>query len=154
METSGNITIRIMKKEDYDSVKALWMTISGFGIRTIDDSKEGIFRFIERNPTTSIVAELDGEIVGTILCGYDGRCANFYHVCVRADHRRHGIGKAMAVAAMRELQKLNMSKVTLVAYKSNEVGNQFWNKEGWMLRSDLNTYDFILNEENITNFNA
>ena len=62
-----------MKIEDFEEVHNLWMTIKGFGIRTIDDSKEGVEVFIKRNPTTSIVAEADGKIVGTILCGHDGR---------------------------------------------------------------------------------
>ena len=150
----SDIIIRTMTADDYNKVKALWMTISGFGIRTIDDSRSGVERFIRRNPTTSIVAERNGEIVGTILCGHDGRNACFYHVCVREDLRRRGIGKAMAVAAMRALQPEGISKVSLVAFKKNEIGNQFWNKEGWRLRDDLNTYEFVLNEENITNFNS
>jgi len=149
-----DIVIRPMTISDYDRVKALWMTISGFGIRTIDDSYEGVERFIKRNPTTSIVAEKSGEIVGSILCGHDGRNACFYHVCVKAELRRQGIGKAMAVAAMLRLQEEHINKVSLVAYKRNEAGNQFWHKAGWSLREDLNTYDFILNEDNITNFNA
>ncbi len=147
-----DVTIRKMCIEDYDQVKKLWMTIRGFGIRTIDDSKEGVERFIRRNPATSIIAEKDGEVIGTILCGHDGRTACFYHVCVKAEHRRKGIGKAMAVEAMLELQKEHINKISLVAYKNNEVGNQFWHGFGWVLREDLNTYDFPLNDENITNF--
>lgn len=147
-------TIRPMKMEDYEQVKALWMSISGFGIRSIDDSKSGVERFIKRNPETSVVAEIKGEIVGTILCGHDSRSARFYHVCVKKEFRRKGIGKAMAVAAMRKLQEEQINNVSLVAYKKNEAGNQFWHKAGWVLREDLNTYDFLLNEENITNFNA
>lgn len=150
---TDDIIIRTMVIEDYPQVKALWMSISGFGIRTIDDSQEGVASFIRRNPTTSIVAEKDGEVVGTILAGHDGRTACFYHVCVKKELRRQGIGKTMAVAAMRALQAEHINKVSLIAYKRNEIGNQFWNKAGWVLRDDINTYDFILNEENITNFN-
>ena len=64
--------VRIMTIEDYDGVYALWMKIRGFGIRSIDDSKEGVRRFLKRNPTTSVVAVEDGKIVGSILCGHDG----------------------------------------------------------------------------------
>lgn len=154
LKMTDDIIIRQMTIEDYDQVKALWMSISGFGIRSVDDSREGIERFMQRNPSTSVVAEKDGEIVGSILCGHDGRTACFYHVCVKASLRRQGIGKAMASAAMKQLHSEHVSKISLVAYKRNEVGNQFWNGFGWVLRDDLNTYDFILNEENITNFNA
>jgi len=67
------MTVRTMQIEDYEGVHDLWMTIKGFGIRSIDDSKEGVERFLKRNPTTSVVAEMDGKIVGSILCGHDGR---------------------------------------------------------------------------------
>lgn len=142
-----------MKIEDYPQVYELWMSIKGFGIRSIDDSAEGVARFIRRNPTTSIVAEEDGRIVGAILCGHDGRRGCFYHVCVHEDFRKHGIGKAMAVAAMKALQAEQINKVCLIAFTDNEVGNQFWKRVGWTVRNDLNYYDFTLNEENITNFN-
>ena len=49
-------TTKPMTIEDYDGLHALWMTIHGFGIRSIDDSREGVERFINRNPGTSVVA--------------------------------------------------------------------------------------------------
>ena len=153
MSETLTYTIREMKLEDYEAVDALWMGIKGFGIRSIDDSKEGVARFIKRNPTTSIVAEADGEIVGAILCGHDGRQGCFYHVCVREDLRKHGIGKAMAVAAMKALQEEKINKVCLIAVADNQVGNEFWKSVGWTFRQDMNYYEFILNQENITRFN-
>ena len=142
-----------MTIEDYEGVKALWMTIKGFAIRSIDDSHEGVERFLRRNPTTSVVAESDGEIVGAILCGHDGRRGCLYHVCVREDLRRHGIGKAMVVFCMNELKKEKISKVSLIAFSTNDIGNAFWKEIGWTKREDLNYYDFTLNEENIVRFN-
>ena len=65
--------IRTMTIEDYEQVHDLWMKIHGFGIRSVDDSKEGVERFLKRNPTTSVVAVEDDKIVGAILCGHDGR---------------------------------------------------------------------------------
>lgn len=148
-----NVTIRPMTGNDYANVYKLWMTIKGFGIRSIDDSEEGVGRFLKRNPKTSMVA-LDGErVVGAILCGHDGRRGCFYHVCVHADYRKQGIGKAMAVACMRALQEEQINKVCLIAFKSNEVGNRFWKSVGWTFREDLNYYDFTLNDANITEFN-
>ena len=98
-------------------------------------------------------AVADGHIVGSILCGHDGRRGCFYHVCVHEDYRKQGIGKTMAVACMRALQKEQINKVSLIAFKSNEIGNHFWKEEGWTFREDLNYYDFTLNEDNITEFN-
>lgn len=150
---SGKYEIRSMTIEDYDGVYQLWMSIHGFGIRSIDDSREGVERFLKRNPDISTVAVSDGRIVGSILCGHDGRRGCFYHVCVHEAYRKRGIGKALAVACMRALQAEQINKVNLIAFKSNQVGNHFWKGEGWTFREDLNYYDFTLNEANITRFN-
>ena len=146
--------VRIMTIEDYEGEYALWKKIKGFGIRSIDDSKEGVARFLKRNPTTSVVAEKDGRIVGSILCGHDGRRGCLYHVCVDEDYRRHGIGKRMVVFAMKALKEEKINKVSLIAFTENDIGNAFWNTIGWTERLDLNYYDFTLNEENITAFNG
>ena len=146
--------VRIMTIEDYEGVYALWKKIKGFGIRSIDDSKEGVARFLKRNPTTSVVEEKDGRIVGSILCGHDGRRGCLYHVCVDEDYRRHGIGKRMVVFAMKALKEEKINKVSLIAFTENDIGNAFWNTIGWTERLDLNYYDFTLNEENITAFNG
>ena len=146
-------TVRTMTIEDYPGVRALWMTIKGFAIRSIDDSEEGVARFLQRNPTTSVVAEEDGEIVGAILCGHDGRRGCLYHVCVREDKRMNGIGKAMVVHCMEALKKEQISKVSLIAFTVNDIGNAFWRCIGWTKREDLNYYDFVLNTENIVAFN-
>lgn len=118
--------VRIMTIEDYEGVYALWKKIKGFGIRSIDDSKEGVARFLKRNPTTSVVAEKDGRIVGSILCGHDGRRGCLYHVCVDEDYRRHGIGKRMVVFAMKALKEEKINKVSLIAFTENDIGNAFW----------------------------
>ena len=151
--TEHTYQIRVMRDEDYQEVHKLWKQISGFAMRMLDDSEEGVLRFIHRNPTTSIVAEMEGEIVGTILAGHDGRQASFYHVCVRKDRRNMGIGTAMVTAAMRALNEEHVNKITLVAFRKNEVGNRFWQHVGWKIREDVNVYEFVLNDKNISTFN-
>ena len=148
------VTVRSMQIEDYDQVYALWMTIHGFSIRTIDDSREGVERFLKRNPGISVVAEMDGRVVGAILCGHDGRRGCLYHVCVHEDYRMPGIGRAMVVHCMNALQQEGINKVSLIAFTKNDIGNAFWKQIGWTKREDLNYYDFVLNQKNIENFNA
>lgn len=145
---------RVMTIDDYDEVYSLWMSIKGFGIRSVDDSREGVEAFLKRNPLTSVVDAEDGKIVGAILCGHDGRRGCLYHVCVAEGYRMRGIGKAMVVFCMNALKKENINKVSLIAFTKNDIGNAFWNQIGWTRREDLNYYDFTLNTENITAFNA
>ena len=154
IKENSEITVRAMEKNDYEGLKALWLTIHGFGIRSIDDSKEGVHRFLDRNPGTSVVAvNGEGVIVGGILCGHDGRRGCLYHVCVREDYRLRGIGKAMVIHCMNALKEQQINKVSLIAFTVNDIGNAFWREIGWTRRGDLNYYDFTLNEANITAFN-
>ena len=152
--------VRPMEEADYEGIKALWMTIHGFGIRSIDDSREGVERFLRRNPGLSVVAVTEGPgadpagtVIGAILCGHDGRRGCLYHVCVREDYRLRGVGKAMVVHCMNALKAEQINKVSLIAFTKNDVGNAFWNRICWTKRGDLNYYDFVLNEANITAFN-
>ena len=146
--------IRAMEIGDYHKVYQLWQQIEGFGLRTIDDSEEGITRFLKRNPHTSVVAEEEGEIIGSILCGHDGRTGCFYHVCVEKSHRNRGIATKMTDFAIEALKQEHINKVSLVAFCSNETGNVCWHELGWKERKDLNCYDYILNQDNQVIFNT
>ena len=108
------------------------------GLNNKDDSREGIEKYLRRNPATSFVAVLDGKIVGVILCGHDGRRGIIQHACVSSDCRRMGIGKKLVDLALEALKKEGINKVLLVAFKKNEVGNAFWESQGFTLREDLN----------------
>lgn len=144
--------IRVMTIDDYGQVHALWEHIHGFALRSLDDSAEYVERFLRRNPTTSCVAVMDGCVVGSILCGHDGRQGSFYHVCVAPECRKHGIGKKMVRFCLQALAAERISKATLVAFDNNEVGNKFWSGIGWTARRDFNSYEFAMNEENITRY--
>ena len=147
----SEVTLKPMTPADYDAVRALWLTIRGFGIRALDDSREDVVRFIRRNPTTSVVAEADGRIVGSILCGSDGRQGALYHVCVAKAYRRRGIGTRMVGYCMERLREMGINKVSLIAFANNDAGNAFWRQIGWK-QSDVNYYEFVLNKDNITRF--
>ena len=130
--------IRKMTIEDYDQVYNLWMSVSGIGIYDIDDSKEAINRFIERNPDSCFVAEIDKKIVGAILVGNDGRRAAIYHTAVNPEYAGQGIGKALVNKAIECIKEMKISKVHVVVYKDNEEGNAFWEKMGFNIREDIN----------------
>ena len=129
------------------------MQIHGFGIRTIDDSREGVERFIRRNPHTSMVAETKGGIIGAILCGHDGRRGCLYHVCVKEEYRKRGIGQKMVNACLLALKEEKICKVNLIAFQKNETGNHFWQGMDWTFREDVNYYEYVLEERNVTTYN-
>ena len=132
------MTIRPMTIDDYDRVYALWMSCKNMGFNDVDDSREGIGRYLRRNPTTCFVAEIDGALAGVILAGHDGRRGFVHHMAVGEDYRRQGVGAALVERALSALRAEDISKVALLVFRYNEAGNAFWEKMGFALREDLN----------------
>lgn len=129
--------IRTMVSSDYDRVYALWTSCTGMGLNNIDDSKDGIIRFLDRNPNTCFVAEVNEKIIGVILAGNDGRRGYIYHAAVAESYRKQEIGTKLVNAALEALAKENIHKVALVVFEKNENGNVFWEKQGFIAREDL-----------------
>ncbi len=140
--------VRPMLIEDYNAVYGLWSSTAGMGMRSLDDSLEGITRFLNRNPTTCFVAELDKQIAGVILCGQDGRRGYIYHTAVNPDYRKRGIGKALVNATLEALKKEQINKVALVVFATNRLGNEFWEHIGFEVRNDLVYRNISLNTQN------
>ena len=130
------MNIRKMTLNDYDAVYSLWLSCKGMGLNDLDDSKEGIERFLKRNPDTCFVAE-DGCIVGVIIAGNDGRRGYIYHTAVSVEHRNRGIGTALVEKALSALKECGINKTALVVFGRNEDGNAFWEKAGFAKRDDL-----------------
>lgn len=139
------IDYRLMTIEDYEQAYALWI-ICGNGLNDKDDSREGIDKYLKRNPYTSFVATCDGKVVGCILCGHDGRRGIIQHACVSPDYRRMKIGNKLVDLALEALKEEGINKVLLVAFKKNEGGNAFWENQGFTLREDLNYRNKALTE--------
>ena len=129
--------IRKMKIEDYEAVYQLWLSCKGMGLNTVDDSRDGIEKFLQRNPDTCFVAEKDGKIVGVIMAGSDGRRGYIYHTAVSPDQRRQGIASKLVDAVMTVLENIGITKAALVVFERNADGNAFWEKSGFTVREDL-----------------
>ena len=128
---------RLMTLDDYDDVYNLWLNTQGMGLNTTDDSKEGIEKYLCRNPNTCFVAEENGGIVGVIMSGYDGRRGFIHHTAVKGSERKRGIGSSLLECAMMALKNEGINKVALVVFSENESGNAFWENRGFNCREDL-----------------
>lgn len=87
--------IRPLQATDHPALYALWLSCKGMGLTNLDDSQEGIARFLERNPNTCFTAEEGEVLVGAILAGNDGRRGYIYHLAVSPSHRKQGLGRAL-----------------------------------------------------------
>ena len=126
-----------MSVDDYNVVYNLWLSCSGMGLNDLDDSEEGIRKFLERNPETCFVAENDGMVIGVIIAGNDGRRGYIYHTAVNPLFRGRGIGRKLVESAMNALKEAGINKVALVVFGRNKDGNEFWKKMGFTVREDL-----------------
>lgn len=132
-----SVIIRQMDIKDYEAVYDLWIHTPGMGLNNVDDTKEGIEKYLKRNPTTCFVAEEEEKIVGVIMSGHDGRRGFIHHTTVHSKYRKQGVGKKLVEHAMDALDREGINKVALVAFERNETGNAFWEKIGFSQRDDL-----------------
>lgn len=145
--------ITVMTMDDYPNLFSLWNSTPNMGLRTLDDSPEGISAFLARNPATSFVAYEDGELAGAILCGHDGRRGYIYHTVVSAAYQRRGIGSALVDAAVNALQQEGITRVCLNVMESNASGQRFWLRRGWEKKDFLGFYSkSITDRENLPLF--
>ena len=138
--TLKEITYKTLTFDDYDELWTLWNQVEQTkrGLNPVDDSREGITRYIKRNPTTCFAAIHNGKIIGTILTGYDGRWAIFHHLCVHPDFQRMGIGRSLVSKAEEAFKKEGITKILGFVFKDNDKANTFWEKMGYSLPTNIN----------------
>ena len=129
--------IRPMNIDDYDKVYALWMSCKNMGFNDLDDSRNGIERFLRRNPDTSFVAVENDSVIGVILGGHDGRRGYIYHTCVAENHRKQGIASMLVDACIGSMKQNGINKTALLVFSKNDAGNKFWEKMGFSERTDV-----------------
>ena len=134
--------------EDYDELFALWNSTeqSRRALNPVDDSPEGIARYLKRNPKTCFAAVSDGKIIGVIFAGHDGRRGIIHHMCVHPDFRRMGIASHLVSLAEEALQKESIQKVFGLVFVDNDGANAFWEDQGYSLRTNLNYRNKSLNQ--------
>lgn len=113
----------------YAAARALWDTTPGVGLSDAD-SPEGIATFLARNPGLSLVATDAGEVVGTILCGHDGRRGLIHHLVVAESHRRQGVATRLLDAGRAGLRRAGIARSHLLVYATNDAGLAFWRRVG------------------------
>ena len=131
------IKYRTMDISDYEQVYELWLSCAGMGLNNLDDSKEGIKRFLDRNPQTCFVALEDQTVAGVIIAGHDGRRGYIYHTAVHPQHRHKGIASKLVDEALKALKEQGINKTALVVFSRNADGNAFWENVGFTERTDL-----------------
>jgi len=121
--------IRIFDTDDIPTVLAFWKACPSFTLSSVD-TPAGLQMFLARNPSSSFVAVDQNAIIGTILCGHDGRRGCIYHLLTHENHRRQGIAKSLVAQSVRALREAGIDRCNLLVFKTNQEGSAFWNAVG------------------------
>ena len=142
-------SIKKVTISDYDAIHELWNIVeqSRRALNPVDDSREGIARYLRRNPDTCFAAVKDSRIIGVILTGHDGRREIVHHLCVHPDYQRMGIAGHLVSLAEEALQKEGIQKIFGLVFKDNGAANAFWEQQGYLLRTNLNYRNKSLNNQ-------
>ena len=118
----------------------LWQETEHIGINDVDDEPQRIDEFLKRNAGCSFVAIEQERVVGTCLCGHDGRRGTIYHLAVRHEARQLGLADTMLRRALGALANAGIHKCHAQVFANNTNGQAFWSASGWRFRDDLNMY--------------
>ncbi|MDF1512399.1 MAG: GNAT family N-acetyltransferase [Anaerolineae bacterium] len=131
-----SIQIHEMTMDFYPQVIALWSATEGVGLSATDD-QQNIASYLVRNPGMSFIAQDGEQLVGTVLCGHDGRRGYIHHLAVAGPYRRHGIGKELVTRCLGALKAVEIDKCHLFVFAGNLEAQAFWKSSGWSHRTDL-----------------
>jgi N-acetylglutamate synthase len=141
--------LRPLVPEDHPAVMALWSASEGVRVSP-GDSESELAAFLRRNPGLSLVA-VEGtvpaeRVVGSALCGHDGRRGYIYHLAVATSHRGRGLGRALVAACLVGLAREGIRRAQVSVFATNEGGRAFWARLGGQLRVDLAVFSIPLEQ--------
>jgi ribosomal protein S18 acetylase RimI-like enzyme len=140
-----NVVYRALNKEDCKDVLSFWSNAPGVRLhKNGEDSVAGISAYLDRNPGFSFIAECDGQIVGAILCGHDGRRGYIHHLAVDSGYRRMGIGKKLLRLSVEQLKASNIKKTVLFLLKENDIGETFYKTLLWKEEDSVKIFAKVL----------
>lgn len=124
------LRIRAAAPDDLDAVLAFWK-VAAEGT-SISDDRDGVERLVARDPEALILAERAGELVGTVIAGFDGWRCHLYRLAVHPERRRLGIGSALLAAAEERFVRLGGRRGDAMVLQRNETAQHAWRAAGYV----------------------
>ncbi len=125
----SDLRIRAATPDDLDTVLAFWKSAAEG--TSISDDRAGVERLGARDPEALLLAELDGELAGTVIAGFDGWRCHLYRLAVHPERRRRGIGSALLAAAEERFVRLGGRRGDAMVLTRNETAHHAWHAAGY-----------------------
>ncbi|CAL2060176.1 GNAT family N-acetyltransferase [Streptomyces murinus] len=125
----NELSVRPAASDDLDAVLAFWRTAAEG--TSISDDRAGVERLLERDPRALILAERGGELVGTVIAGFDGWRCHLYRLAVAPERRRQGIATALLAAAEERFVRLGGRRADAMVLVRNERARYAWSAAGY-----------------------
>jgi ribosomal protein S18 acetylase RimI-like enzyme len=123
--------------EDYVETLRLWKSMDK-GIRVgASDAPAEIEKKLQRDPDLFLVAELGGQLVGTVIGGFDGRRGMIYHLAVAADYRRSRLGSRLMHEVEVRLRDKGCIRCYLLVRPNNPEAVRFYEQQDWSVLDDV-----------------
>ncbi|MFJ7190596.1 GNAT family N-acetyltransferase [Streptomyces bacillaris] len=129
MAAMNDLSTRSATAADLDRVLAFWK-VSAEGT-SISDDGDGVARLVERDPDALILAERDGELVGTAIAGFDGWRCHLYRLAVHPEQRRQGVGGALLAVAEERFAALGGRRADAMVLDRNDLAHHAWRAAGY-----------------------
>ena len=124
-----NMEIRPFDPNDQESVVQLW-TACGLVVPWNNPHRD-IQRKLKIQPEMFLVACADGQIIATVMGGYDGHRGWINYLAVHPQHRHSGIGRRMMAEAESILRSAGCPKINLQVRTKNASVIEFYEKIGF-----------------------
>lgn len=119
------VTIRTVQTTDVDTVLAIWET-SRSAAADQRDCREDVLALLERSPEGLLVAECEGELVGTLVAVWDGWRGSLARLAVVPGHRRRGIARRLVDAGHERLQAVGVKRVNVLVADTDDGAVDLW----------------------------
>src|SRR5207244_3524343 len=88
-------------------------------------------RAVAQSPASVLVAEVEGRIIGSIICTFDGWRGNIYRLADHPSFRRRGIARALVTEVEKRIAGQGAKRITALVERSHPWATGFWEAAGY-----------------------
>jgi ribosomal protein S18 acetylase RimI-like enzyme len=129
------VSIRDCRPEDVEHVLELWRQADA--TPGVTDNADDLRRAVTESQAHVLVAEVEGQIVGSIIGTFDGWRGNIYRMAVHPNYRRRGIARALVSEVEKRLARQGTKRITALVEKDHPWATRFWEAVGYVLDSRI-----------------